>query len=676
MADKIDPFDVRALGDAVNDSASRVSTIWVTFLIFSLYMLVAAGTVTQRQLFLDEPTKLPVLNIDLPLWWFFLLAPILFVIFHVYVLLQVLLLGRTTAAYNSAVVPLGLSPEENASLRQRLANTIFAQTFAGSPREREGFVGMLLRSMVWITLAAAPILIVLAFQLRFLPYHSNVVTWTHRLLILIELAAFFFVWPLALDAQRDFQSSEIRADLWRFATLPIWVIGTKSKRNDACLWLHEHWAPLSACLLYILIPLSLVTFPGEPLVNLFTGESLVSVQCTRWLSGAFDRLILPRIDIFLDDKLSTTEQAMVNAKKLPFEGQPTHSFSGRDLSCSDLSSSNLRRANFDYARMTKVALAYAKLEGATFVGAHLEGTHLGAAQLQRADFRSAELQGAAFFMGITLSDGRPLGSSNLQGAILSYANLEGALLDGAQLNGADLEGAQLLGASLRHAQFRGANFDFANLIGASVVGAQFEGSSFNFTNLHGVDFSDAALDHSVLSRVHIRHAKITTAACANTRVTEPLSDSTFSATPDEISKFAERIVAKIPNPTVKEKVAAQIREALTMKTSKEEMEAFAKVWNSCEDLTANISQGTFDKQRAALLRSMACDAPKDRKAIALGIIRNWISAPDAPPSALSIQLARDLLGQDEKPCEATKDFDEDTLGNLREAAAKEIPTVP
>src|ERR1700712_1772199 len=97
MADakKIDPFDVEALERSLNDSATRVSTIWVSFLIFSLYLLTAATTVTHRQLFLAEPVKLPVLNIDLPLWGFFWLAPILFFVFHIYVLLQVLLLGRT-----------------------------------------------------------------------------------------------------------------------------------------------------------------------------------------------------------------------------------------------------------------------------------------------------------------------------------------------------------------------------------------------------------------------------------------------------------------------------------------------------------------------------------------------------------------------------------------------------
>jgi hypothetical protein len=191
MAERLDPFDVKELQSAVNDSATRVSAIWVSFLIFALYLLIAATTVTYRQLLLADPIKLPVLNIELSLWGFFFLAPILFVILHLYTLLQVLLLGRTTGAYDDAVARLGLSPEENTSLRQRLANTLFAQIFAGSPRERKGFIGWLMRAIVWITLAIAPILVVLAFQFSFLPYHSHFVTWTHRLLILVELVAFF-----------------------------------------------------------------------------------------------------------------------------------------------------------------------------------------------------------------------------------------------------------------------------------------------------------------------------------------------------------------------------------------------------------------------------------------------------------------------------------------------------
>src|SRR3954468_9601966 len=116
---KIDPHNIEALEKSLNDSATRVSTIWVSFLIFSLYLLLAAATVDDRQLLLAEPVKLPVLNIDLPLWGFFFLAPILLLIFHAYVLLQVLLLGRTAVAYNEAVDRQVAVASDNARLRQR-----------------------------------------------------------------------------------------------------------------------------------------------------------------------------------------------------------------------------------------------------------------------------------------------------------------------------------------------------------------------------------------------------------------------------------------------------------------------------------------------------------------------------------------------------------------------------
>jgi hypothetical protein len=103
-----------------------------------------------------------------PLFWFFVLSPVLFVLLHVYVLLQVLLLGRTAMAYSVAVDRNVRAPAGNAAVRQRLANTLFAQIFAGSPRERSGWLGTILQFIAWITLVGGPIVIILALQLAFL----------------------------------------------------------------------------------------------------------------------------------------------------------------------------------------------------------------------------------------------------------------------------------------------------------------------------------------------------------------------------------------------------------------------------------------------------------------------------------------------------------------------------
>ena len=100
---RIDPYDVGALERAVNDSAGRVSAIWLSFVAFSAYLAAAASMITHRQIFLDQPIKLPTINIDLPLFASAILLPLLFVIYHVYVLLQVVLLARVADAYNEAV---------------------------------------------------------------------------------------------------------------------------------------------------------------------------------------------------------------------------------------------------------------------------------------------------------------------------------------------------------------------------------------------------------------------------------------------------------------------------------------------------------------------------------------------------------------------------------------------
>jgi uncharacterized protein YjbI with pentapeptide repeats len=580
MADKVDPFDIDALGSAVNDSAGRVSTIWVSFLIFGLYLLTAATTVTHRQLFLAEPVKLPVLNIDLPLWGFFFLAPILYVIFHIYVLLQVLLLARTATAYNAAVDRAGFGDKENASLRQRLANTLFAQTFAGSPREREGWLGFLLKAMAWVTLLIAPVLILLVFQFAFLPYHSHIATWTHRLLILAELIIAFMLWPVVLDAQRDFDRARMWAQFKRTTALPLRLIRPKNWRRD-WIWLGRQRFPLAWCVLYVVVCLTLATFPGEWHVNVFTGHWPSSVQCERWLQRKiylvdlrFDRLDLPHVDVIDHQKLEQIEKATEKAGEKPYQGERTRVMRERDLNCSDFSDySDLRRidwtgaqlrgANFAHTKLQGASLANVELEGAnldvaqlqdtsldgaglqdaSLDGANLQGAYLLKAQLQGAKLNYAQLQGAnldraqlqgASLLGATLQgaslfnaelQGAFFPSAKLQGAELNYAQLQGANLDRAQLQGANLNFAQLQGALLGGTELQGASLNDAKLQGVSLDGTQLQGASLNDADLQGADFSKAVLDHSVLSRVWTWRAR----ACASARVIDHKPDNVIDA---------------------------------------------------------------------------------------------------------------------------------------------------
>src|SRR5580692_3827076 len=96
----IDPKDVDELQRALNDSAGKASVLWTTFITFELYLAIAFGSVTHRDLLLETPIKLPVLNVELPLVGFFIVAPTLLVIFYFYVVLQLLALAKKTEQYD------------------------------------------------------------------------------------------------------------------------------------------------------------------------------------------------------------------------------------------------------------------------------------------------------------------------------------------------------------------------------------------------------------------------------------------------------------------------------------------------------------------------------------------------------------------------------------------------
>src|ERR1700733_16232356 len=88
-----------ALLASLNGSAERFQTLWFSFLGLTLYLAIAALATTHRNLLLGEPQTLPILNIKVGLLPFYVIAPLLYLIFHFYILLMLLLLARSAAPF-------------------------------------------------------------------------------------------------------------------------------------------------------------------------------------------------------------------------------------------------------------------------------------------------------------------------------------------------------------------------------------------------------------------------------------------------------------------------------------------------------------------------------------------------------------------------------------------------
>jgi uncharacterized protein YjbI with pentapeptide repeats len=495
----VDPKDLSELQRALNDAAGKASALWITFVTFQLYLAIAFGSVTHRNLFLEDPIKLPVLNVDLPLVGFFVVAPTLLVILHFYVFLQLLGLAITVKDYDTLLVREVPDATDRQYLRRRLDSFPVLQFLAGPRDQRTGFSGFSLRLITWITLVATPVLVLLQGQVTFLPYHGWWVVWLQRIAVLIDLAVIWYFW-VRIRGDDDSGLRRVPRKAWTYLG---GVVGF-------CVVIFSFY---------------LATFPGEwvdehlPKLSIPTTWRPHWSEETDWTSLS-ELLFEGRVDevtgrprSLFSNRLVLTDQSFVDSDKLD-KVRVSRSFRGRDLSQAVLNRADLRKVDFTGARLNGAQFEEAKLLNAFFNCARigkkkrtedpldsysqenlgctgLQGASLNFAQLQGANFFSARLQGASLVSAQL--QGASLISAQLQGVSLKDAQLQGADLAFAQLQGAELDGAHLQAASLLRAHLQGASLNGAELSGAKLNGAQLQGASLNGAKLLGASLSRAEI---------------------------------------------------------------------------------------------------------------------------------------------------------------------------------------
>jgi hypothetical protein len=421
--------DLEALRSAVIDAAGVSFGLWISYLFVLFYLLVAAGGVTHRDLFFESPVKLPFLNVDLPLKGFFWLGPALFLIVHAYLLLHFVMLGGKIRVFDTQLREQIDDPEVRTKLRRQLPSNIFVQFLAGPREFRDGIIGLLLWLIALISLVVGPIALLVFFQLQFLPYHDEWITWWQRIAVLLDLALLWTLWPRVV--------------------LPETVSTDKSQaRRGGFVEGVQRAGTIVGMLLISVFSLPLVfamaTFPGEWLEEKLRSFQPIALLRKELVAGDIDedarkplslwsdRLVLPGLDLIDHAKLGSEPNIEAVSQ--------TASLRARHLEGAVLIGASLPKVDFTAARLEGARLDGADLRAASFNHAHLQGASLHQHQSQALTFRSARLQGAD--------------------------------LENAQLQGADLESAELRAVSLDHAHLQGASLALAQLQGSSLYGAQ------------------------------------------------------------------------------------------------------------------------------------------------------------------------------------------------------------
>ncbi|WP_170123560.1 pentapeptide repeat-containing protein [Plasticicumulans acidivorans] len=552
--------------EAVNTAASTVATLHVAFMALSAYLAVTVWSTTHLDLLKESPVRLPLIDVQVDLVSFYTVAPWLYCLVHLNLLIQLNLLARKVWALAKA--------DDYPRLVERLHVFPFAHYLL---HQTHPWLRPLLAVAVFASVIGVPLLLLLYVQIKFLAYHSEAVTWAQRLAVWTDVALVVWLWPLIASRSGHFldgfrpEACKIGITAPWLSTLcacglalvsgggalvalvPATVPEPSAEAADGAVVLVDAEGfeamlvrfvdRIGACRLLARESGKAASIPRQQLdrckdIAAWRGSGVLgpTLWPTAWLfdppvqeltqAGASAAPLIPRRYLDLHDEVLLQEQPSAETRHALSKDIPG-AVNGADNASAErvapvterlsdtlrkvvplkLQQRDLRGARLERAVLPLVDLNRAKLQGASLIEAQLQGASLLGAQLQGASLDWAHLQGARL-LGAHLQGASLLGA-HLQGARLEDAQLQGARLDWAHLQGARLDVAQLQGASLLGAHLQGASLDGAQLQGASLIEAQLQGASLSGAHLQG-----ASLDRAQLQGADVEYAAIDDALLA------------------------------------------------------------------------------------------------------------------------------------------------------------------
>jgi uncharacterized protein YjbI with pentapeptide repeats len=637
------PHDAPAhLLKAVNDAASTGNTSWIFFLAQMAYFYITVASVTHKDLLLNAPVQLPLLQTQISLEFFFQWGPFVFVLLHFGLLLQHEMLACKLKGLNDALAPTeGNAPGSN-PLRLELSSYFFAQSMAGPPRST--ILKVLMGTMIFLTFGLLPVGLLLFFQITFLPYHSEEVSWWQRGAVISDLAIITMLGVFLTFPGRPYFEAflcNLRRRPAAFARSVL--IGT----------------------LALVVSFFVAVVPdGRLEKDLFAGPLCWKVKVEspsengpkRWacfltallFEGPVEGRTLTRSLVVMDQDLVPDEEwepkkpSLLLAKRNLSYAR----FDRSDLHRADLREANLSGASLNGANLREARIAcvdFGKEACTILTGASLQGTTLENADLGRARLRGADLSGASL-RGADLSDAHlqqaNLGS-DLVGANLSSARLQGANLWGADLEGANLSGARLQGATLTEASLQGADLSGARLQGANLSKAKLQGANLWRAHLEGVDLNSAKIWQARPPKSDPKWAD--------------MRDVNLAPPSSEDLQALQRMADGIDDKNLRERIKESFEPLLNEVKAKEwENSDVQKAWHEM----VRISLIDDDEKRAGLsdyLGTLACTDDSDAGWVARGILSRATSQEvelyDALPDvkedadAQMLQLVKQGRGQ-------------------------------
>lgn len=430
----------------VNTASMAARNAWLVFIAVIAYFFISLAAISHADLFLSKPVRLPILDVDIGQKAFFLFGPVSLVLMHFSLMLQHAMLARKVRNLHERVTHFeGADMYRKHRVRVQLHSYFYTQLIAGPFRSK--FFSALLRLTTWLTLAVLPVVVLLDFQVTFLPYHDLTITWVHRGYVIADLLILIIFGVFMRFPEKGFVSG---------------FGGTMSV------------APLAFTTLFftsivtLFFSISVATIPDERMDRTMTNVWPMAVyknegdlRRPRYAFGLTTMLFEGQVDYFTGKLTSVFGRNMVVTDANLVGGEVPK---GTTIS---LRKRDLRYGVFDRTDMRGADMTGVLATGASFRETNLNGAKLELADIQLADFWRAQV-------GSIDARNANLRNSLFREVDMTHGDLRDATLDGSDLQGASLGGVRWQGASVKNADMTGVK----NLFKEELTEEQRQGTKF------------------------------------------------------------------------------------------------------------------------------------------------------------------------------------------------------
>jgi len=491
--------DVDHIRQSINTLASKNNTSLIFFSIFLLYILISVLNTSDLMLLLPEHTfKMPLIDFDLNLIAFYILAPCLLLMLHFNILFN----------YNMYLKKLDADIVQKHIKEETLDPSIYEYAYSLLNRGASGFW---LHLFLWVWIYLIPLFILTFIYQRFADYHSLGITIFHGVIIFLDV---LFIALSFYYNEKHLKGEHISIRILRyfiysflFFTVVMVVsyfyiffkpVSIDEYRQDTIEKIGKSAGKQFICQITIIIP---SVFFGD-------GYTLEKEDDNPTdYTNCFPRLVVNEAEMA---KISRDALYIPRYMIENYKSDQNHSNKDKDIekelileygARTNLKNRNLRYADLRGCILTRVDFKNSDLQGSNLQSSHLQASDLSFAKLQDANLALTRLEQSIWKQHITSDKKSKLYKPTLSGINLSNAksndeitfsdlNLTDINMYRVKFKSANFENTILERTDMSQSTLTDVKFGKADLSSASLRGSDLTSTDFFESILIGTDFSN------------------------------------------------------------------------------------------------------------------------------------------------------------------------------------------